>query len=185
MSQWWPASCSGHLSCDVWRMHSLHQREVRRSVFSGKNYISVKAYSGRVFLVTLRWRIFWVKKKNDKFINRICKLEWGFHRALLESATRYVTAGHQWGINEAERGPEATRGWRIPCFQCQRQGPWHCGLGWSSSCLLKEMKAEEPNACWASWSQWQETWLGMQYYFCLKETLNHNLKSLRTEVRGV
>ena len=42
------------------------------AVFSGKNYISVKAYSGK-FLVTLRWRIFGIE--NNKFINRICKLE--------------------------------------------------------------------------------------------------------------
>lgn len=41
-------------------------------------------------------------------------------------------------------------------------------------------------ASWASGSQWQETWLGMQYYFCLKKTLNHQFKvAFRTEVPGV
>ena len=157
------------------------------AVFSGENYISIKVCMWRVFLVTLRWRIFWVK--DEEFINR-------------EFANwNEASIGHSWkGSGDMSRLAISEDLMKVRGARRPQEGEV-CPVFSASTRVLeaevwdgalpaywrrREQKDLMLKASWASGSQWQETWLGIQYYFCLKVTLNHQFKvSFRTEVPGV
>lgn len=95
---------SGVEECIVCTRESCRKRSIL-----GKNYIAVKAWW--VFLVTQRWRIFWVR--DERHVKEVCKAEWDFHKAQLERVRTCGTMAiredlmkvREWAPQEVKCGP--------------------------------------------------------------------------------